>query len=497
MSAFIHSDQDTVDGLMQHYGVDVAHAQHVARLAVGLFDFFQPMHRLSTRARDLLQAGALLHNVGMSVDEPAHHLAGRDIIIAAPLQAFDPSERAMLACMAAFHRKPVDADAEPLMQALSGAQREQTLMLSTILRVADGLDYSQTQTTQLEGLASASPDQPEVCVSGPHSHEDVARALKKADLWNSLFPPLHIHIVSQHQGAPGIALSDTLACAGRRMLRYQMEQLSTADWCVKENEWPTRSQVHQLRMAARRLRSTLRIFRPYYKAKAVQPVADGLHALSAALSPAREQDVTLRALQVYQQAADEVNRASIQPVADLWQQERERAYVVCAQYLGGEQHQAWLQGLADFVQSEAVDRAYEPGKPFYLRHALDVIMTEHIAGVRAYDVLPDVPAVKDIHHLRIAVKRLRYVCEGLREVLLAERVEQILNACAAAQGDYGALIDAHLVARRALYFVAMHRAADQDAPAIHVALALARAQQQIVAEHLAGWRLPMESLLML
>ncbi|HEY3342237.1 MAG TPA: CHAD domain-containing protein, partial [Anaerolineae bacterium] len=324
MSTFIHSDLDTVEILMQRYAVEPAHAQHVAQLAVGLFDLFQPVHRLSTRARELLETGALLHNVGWSVDEPTHDLVGRDIIIASSLQAFDPTERAMLACMVAFHRKPVEPDAEPLMQALSDEQRQQTLALSAILRVADGLDCSQTQTTQIERSESGDEeaDYEEVRVSGPYSHEDAARATKKADLWNSLFPPLRL---VARMTRPGLTPQDSLACAGRRVLRYQMEQLPMSDWSVQDGELPRHGQVHQLRVTARRLRSQLRVFKSYYKSKAVQPIAGGLRDLTVALTGAREQDVTLSALKHYQKTADEASCASIQPVVGLWQQEREQA----------------------------------------------------------------------------------------------------------------------------------------------------------------------------
>lgn len=496
MPAFIHTDLDTVETLMQRYTIDAAHAQHVARLAVGLFDLFQSVHRLSTRARDLLETGALLHHVGMSVDEPAHHLAGRDIIIAAQLQGFDPAERAMLACMAAFHRKPVDAEGEPLWQALPASQREQTLILSAILRVADGLDYSQTQTTQLEGLATEDLGREieEVHVCGPYSHEDAARAMKKADLWNSIFPPLSI---IARMTSPGIAPQDSLARAGRRILHYRMDQLSTGDWCVGDGEVPRHGQVHQLRVATRSLRSILRVFKPYYKGKAVQPMSDGLHGLSVVLTAAREQDVTLRALKGYQQAVDEEMRLSLQPMLDLWRQEREQAYTVCALYLSGEAHAAWLEGMTNFVQSEEADRAPEQGKPFLVRHALDAMVAEHIAGVRAYDTLPDPPQVKDIHNLRIAIKRLRYLCEGLSEVLPAEQATQMVSACASAQRSYGELVDAHLSAQRALHFVAGYRTEYGDAPVIRAVLAFAKAQQQRVDEHLAGWRLRAESMLML
>jgi CHAD domain-containing protein len=502
------SAADTVDTLLKEHRVDVRHARYVADLALALFDAFQPIHSLSPRDRELLEAGALLHNVGVAADEPNHHIAGRDIIAASSLQGFDDAERAMLACLAAFHRKAVKPANEPLYAALSAEQQGRTLALSALLRIADGLDDSQSQSTEIDSLqdqrTESNGDTPAASalvlkVRGPYSREDAARATRKADLWATLFPPLVIHGAITR---PGLSPDDTLAQAGRRILRYQADLLSSDEWRLDEGAVaaPRPKQIHQLRVVTRRLRSTLRVFKPYYKNKAIQPVLKGLRELADMLASVRELDICVSALKRFQQ--DNPNhKAGTQPLLDAWQAERRAVRTGCVIYLRGERHAAWLQHFTDFVQSDDDDRALSPGEPSYVRHAADLIVAQHVADVRAYDTLPDTPQVDEVHALRIAIKRLRYVAEALREVLPSARVDAIALACAAAQSDYGQMHDAYFVAQRALQFVAEHRSELADAQvqreSVRSILAFASAQQRTGRGHLSHWRISLEPLLML
>jgi CHAD domain-containing protein len=504
---------DTVESLCKRYQVDLAHAQHVSTLALGLFDALQPIHQQPPRMRALLEAGALLHNVGLSVDEPNHHHAGRDIIVASSLQGFDPAERVMLACMVAFHRKNVQPSSEPLFNALSSPQQHQTLVLSALVRVADGLDCSLSQTTeideirdsrleseaqtQLESPISSRQSPLNIRVRGPHSHEDAARAMKKADLWNMLFPPLHI---TARMTRPGIMPDDPLAQSGRRILRYQVELLSPEEW--RPNGGVTAEGIHELRVATRRLRTILRVFKPYYSDKAVQPISKGLRDLARVLFDARELDVSVRALKLFHQAANDETRQGLQPLLDAWKAQRKTAREEVQRYLEGERYLAWLDALERFVKTDTHDRPPQVGEPYYLRHVVDKVMAGHLAAVRVYDTLPVLPPVADLHAARIAVKRLRYVTDAFREVLPPERAEQILSACAAARDEYGVLHDAHLVAGRALNFFADLRSGvagvnENDPVIARGVLAFAGAQQHIVEERMGNWRQCLVPLLVL
>ncbi len=185
----------TVRGLIEFYGIYLKHAQHVAAQAAYLFDATAETHRLPDRARRVLEAAALLHNVAYRIDPDAHHTTGRDIILETPLESFSADERTMIALLTAFHRGKVHPDSEPLYEQLPTEMRDDTLALAALLRIADGSDQSQTQSTEVIE-AHTEPGELIILTRGDNSSHgkvsentetDVQCLIEKADLWERLF----------------------------------------------------------------------------------------------------------------------------------------------------------------------------------------------------------------------------------------------------------------------------------------------------------------------
>ena len=72
------------------YHVDHAHTEHVARLALGLFDELAAagLHPGDRIERELLWAAAVLHDIGVSVDYDDHHKHSRYLILNGGLPGF-------------------------------------------------------------------------------------------------------------------------------------------------------------------------------------------------------------------------------------------------------------------------------------------------------------------------------------------------------------------------------------------------------------------------
>lgn len=190
----------SVTGLVNYYRVDLKHAQHVAQQALLLFDATAEIHHLPDNTRSLLEAAALLHNVAYERDQAEHHTRGRDIILATPLKGFSDDERRMIALITAFHRKKVHPEREPVYLQLVPELRSDTLALSAILRIADGCDNSQTQTTTIAEVQSQ-PGELLIVLHGIHAEADADRAAKKADLWERLFKQ-HVRVRGMSGAAP-------------------------------------------------------------------------------------------------------------------------------------------------------------------------------------------------------------------------------------------------------------------------------------------------------
>ncbi len=134
----------SVEALARRCNVADDHARHVARLACELFDHTQELHGLSGDDREILEYGALLHDIGEHVASQGHHKHGAYLIRHGQLRGFTPEEVQLLAGMARWHRRgqPKATDELPLLD------EDRLRPLTALLRLADGLDRSRNGTVE-------------------------------------------------------------------------------------------------------------------------------------------------------------------------------------------------------------------------------------------------------------------------------------------------------------------------------------------------------------
>jgi len=126
--------------------VDEPHSLHVARLALPVFDGLSAHFSLKKSDRKLLEAAALLHDVGYFIAYSSHHKHSYHLIRHAELFGFTPPERELIAQIARYHRKSLPKHKHEAFQALSEADRQRVERLGGILRLADGLDRRRSST---------------------------------------------------------------------------------------------------------------------------------------------------------------------------------------------------------------------------------------------------------------------------------------------------------------------------------------------------------------
>ncbi len=136
--------------LAGQYAADPAHTEHVARLALGLFDESAAagLHAGDPRERELLWAASALHDIGMSVDYDDHHKHSRYLILNAGLPGFAPEELALVAQAARYHRKGMP-EAGELSGLLKGKGDLARLdRMAALLRLAEDLERSRDQSVR-------------------------------------------------------------------------------------------------------------------------------------------------------------------------------------------------------------------------------------------------------------------------------------------------------------------------------------------------------------
>ena len=97
----------SVRNLAAQYHPEAAHTEHVAKLALEIWDALAAagVHPAAPDERELLWAAAMLHDIGTAVDYDDHHKHSRYLILNAGLPGFSPRETALIGQMARYHRK--------------------------------------------------------------------------------------------------------------------------------------------------------------------------------------------------------------------------------------------------------------------------------------------------------------------------------------------------------------------------------------------------------
>ncbi len=124
----------------RRFGYEEGHALQVATMAEKIFDRLMPIYDLKRHDRTLLSAAALLHDVGYHISHEAHHKHSLYLIKHSKLTGFNESEKSIIANIARYHRKALPKESHTEFTSLSDEEQKTVQQLSSILRLADGLD---------------------------------------------------------------------------------------------------------------------------------------------------------------------------------------------------------------------------------------------------------------------------------------------------------------------------------------------------------------------
>lgn len=132
------------------------HGEQVRRLALAIFAALPAEPALDDRARQMLEAAALLHDVGYFISYDRHHKHSYHLIRHAELFGFSPREREIIANLARYHRKAMPKLRHTNFSHLTAPDQLLVNKLGGILRLADGLDRRrQRSITELVCTADA------------------------------------------------------------------------------------------------------------------------------------------------------------------------------------------------------------------------------------------------------------------------------------------------------------------------------------------------------
>lgn len=168
--------------------------------------------------------------------------------------------------------------------------------------------------------------------------------------------------------------------------------------------------LHQMRVAARKLGAALKIFNECVNVDLSAFVSSEIKLLSKRLGKVRDIDVAISYLQDYKNKYPE--HSAVLFVIDKYRVRRKRYYKALYKFLKAKKFVKLRDNLSDLVKDlkyKKTNSDYETFlTPFYnnINHLID--------EVYSFEKLKDLrKSEKDLHYLRISIKHLRYALEFL------------------------------------------------------------------------------------
>jgi CHAD domain-containing protein len=296
---------------------------------------------------------------------------------------------------AAFPPSPTERE-----QILSPAEHE-ALTLAALLRIASGLDASQTQATVINSV-EIQPNKIIILVNGPQSKTDARKAAKSSKLWARLYgQKMRIQAVYQldqepderlkellGKTKPGIEPEDDLAEAGRKVMGYHFAQMILHEAGTRLGE--DIEELHDMRVATRRMRAAFEVFGEAYDRKAVKVHLKGLRTTGRALGRVRDLDVFMEKAGQYLDSVPQEQRAGLNPLLSLWEVERQEDRAKMIEYLDSQDYANFKRKFLKFVTTPGMGvKEISEISPNQVKLVVPILVYTRLAAVRTYGHLLD------------------------------------------------------------------------------------------------------------
>lgn len=240
--------------------------------------------------------------------------------------------------------------------------------------------------------------------------------------------------------------NDSMAEAGRKALLDDFVKMLHHEPGSRVGEDP--EEVHDMRVATRRMRSTFRLLGSYYKPKAIRSYLSDMRRVAQALGAVRDLDVMIVKLRAFQENFE--GRDELEPVIAVFDQQRAKARKELIRALDKANYRKFVDDFASFVTKAgkgAVPIDHDDVHPYQVRHLLPGLVYDHIAAVRAYESVLEDASDETLHALRIEFKRLRYAVSIFSDVL-GSSINEFADELKRIQDHLGDMNDIHAAKER-------------------------------------------------
>lgn len=133
----------TPEQMLKKFSKNSAHPYEVRDFALMIFDGVnETLKALTEKQRKMLEAAALLHDIGYFVEEKNHNKHSQKLILKYGLDGFSEKQKEIISCVARYHRGSLpDKKEHDVYCHLDKKERKIVKRLGGILKIADGLSH--------------------------------------------------------------------------------------------------------------------------------------------------------------------------------------------------------------------------------------------------------------------------------------------------------------------------------------------------------------------
>jgi triphosphatase len=252
--------------------------------------------------------------------------------------------------------------------------------------------------------------------------------------------------------AAGVTADDTLAEAGRKVLRLHLGRMLAMEPGTRSGS--DAEDLHKMRVATRRMRAAWRVFDGAYEPSLQRRYVSELRTVAGALGAVRDLDVQLDGVAAYQEGLPEAGLAAMAPLIGSWRDQRENARRGLMDLLDSSEYARFVDDYRAFAdEPDRGVRRPRPNEPNLVREAAGGRIWSAYEHVRAHDAALRWADADGLHALRIDGKRLRYTLECFREPLPRQPVDGLIATVVELQDLLGLHNDANVAATAARAFL--------------------------------------------
>jgi CHAD domain-containing protein/transposase-like protein len=213
----------------------------------------------------------------------------------------------------------------------------------------------------------------------------------------------------------GILPDEPMAEAGRKALLFNFERMLLHEPGSRLGQ--DIEAVHDMRVATRRMRSALRVFRPFFEPDEIALFRRHLRSIAEVLGEVRDLEVFLDKSRRFAAQHPELDLVLL---LDAWQAYLDDARQGLVDELDRKKFARFVKRFHRFLTTPGQGALpLVAGEPIAYRvaHVVPRLIYERYEQVRGYDSIVAGASLPTLHALRIEFKRLRYALEFFEEIL--------------------------------------------------------------------------------